>query len=260
MHPMKMNQASDKADEPKIPMSDTAGQTLKKIFHQGYSFPRIDEQHASESMLMNPLRLAIFTELSESPCDHTRSIARKLGNSLSSINWNLGQLLGRGYLESCTVDGKKAYWPTGMVEKEDVLTVSMLRIPWVIRTLGAVHEAQNIRQRDLVSAMGEKQQVMEFRLRKMLACGILDSPGMRYPRTYFVNEDLMRRTMHYRTRARQVSKEFFEIFRKDGLMPGSRRLRNTRLSVDIRLPSGKITVHLECDPMANARKLLARRL
>ena len=94
----------------------SAGKALKRIFRQDDILSKIEEQPASFSLLMNPTRLKIYIHLCQNPCDHTRSIARAIETSLTTVNWHLGQLLEHEYLEAKTINGKKAYWPAGMLK------------------------------------------------------------------------------------------------------------------------------------------------
>ncbi|MBA3045131.1 MAG: hypothetical protein KKH41_03905 [Candidatus Thermoplasmatota archaeon] len=236
---------------------ESAGRILKKIFRQDDRVGKIEPQTASVSLLMKPLRLLIFTHLCRNPCDHTRSIARKMEMSTSSINWNLGQLLAGGYIESRGMDGRNIYWPKGMMEAEDLALAGMFRFQWPAKILKIIHGSGNsIRQKDIVSSVGLRQQNVEFWLRKMVFVGILGKKKIDKHVVYFITGKFREKVRHYESRSKDFSRIVFGILKKDGLMPKSQRLRGSRFSVDIKLPKGIKRIHLECNPLALANRFL----
>ena len=240
---------------PETPREETAGKRLKKIFHQDDIFANIEEQSASSSLLMHPLRRSIFIHLCQNPCDHTRSIARKMGKSLSAVNWNLGRLLEKGYIESSKSDGRKIYWPTGMIERRDLRAVSLLRVHWSHRILKIIHEANgHVRQKDMVAFIGINQQNVDFWVEKLISAGILKKTANVSAPTYSLEPNFIRRVRHYDGRVGDFAGKTLGRLKKDGLLPKGFRLRGSRLTVEIRLPAGRTTIHLECNPMASARR------
>jgi DNA-binding MarR family transcriptional regulator len=239
-----------------IPREVTAGRTLKKIFRQTDGLPRVREQPASESLLMNPSRFSIFTHLFEHPCDHTRSIARKVDGSLTGINWNLGQLEKAGYVVSFTVDSRKVYWPAGMLEPIDVPSVRLLTLPWGMIIMSMIGNAGKSSQHEITKAMNESQQTVESRLRKFECVGLIQSTGEGRARRYTLSQNASSLSEKYTARSRDFSKTVWSLLRNDGLMPAKRRFTGTKLSGDVLLPSGKRRIHLECNPVAPISKLL----
>jgi DNA-binding MarR family transcriptional regulator len=241
----------------KIPREDTAGRTLKKIFRQTDGLPRVREQPASESLLMNSSRFSIFTNLFEQPCDHTRSIARKVDGSLTGINWNLGQLAKAGYVESFTVDSRKIYWPAGMLEHIDAPMIRLLTMPWGMIVISMIGAAGKSSQHEIRKAMHESQQTVESRLRKFESVGLIQSTGEGRARRYTLSSNASSLSKKYTARSRDFSKTVWSLLRNDGLMPAKRRFTGTKLSGDVFLPSGKRRIHLECNPVAPLTRILA---
>jgi len=236
----------------------TAGKALKKIFRQDDIFGKIEAQPANFSLLMNPTRLEIFIHLCQNPCDHTRSIAREVKTSLSTVNWHLGQLLEYGYLEAMPVKGRKLYWPRGMVAIEDAEMIGCLRHgapPGILRIISRDH---GVRQRTIVESMHMKQQNIDFWLNRMVECKLIHRNGRGMGVTFHISEYLAGRMIEYDNSARSFSRNISELFRNDGLMPKDVRFRNTRLGVDIKLPTGRRRIHLECSPLASVRAVVVR--
>jgi len=234
----------------------SAGKSLKKIFRQDETLKRIENQPASVSMLMNSQRLSIFLHLCKNPCDHTRSIARNLGVGLTVVNWHLGQLFQKGYIESANIKGKRAYWPTGMVLPDDVEIVKTLGNEWAQQILKIIKKAGNTRQNKIVLEMQEIQQNVNVWLEIMTTVGLLDKSGNRMSVRYRIAAKIPVKVAKYDDSAKKYSVIIINSFRNDGLMPKKARLRGTRLSVDVKLPSGTRRLSIECSPLAPLRRIL----
>ena len=233
----------------------SAGKALKRIFRQDDILGKIEEQPASFSLLMNSTRLKIYIHLCQNPCDHTRSISRAIETSLTTVNWHLGQLLEHEYLEAKTVNGKKAYWPGGMLVSKDAELVNCMRqdiVPQIMRKISN----EGARQKDIVKDMNMKQQNIDFWLKKMISCGILERKGKGMGTTYQISKKLAKKVAEFDSEARTFSRIVFDLFYYDGLMPSNQRFKGTRVSIDVKLPSGKNRIHLECNPLAIIRRFV----
>ena len=235
------------------PEKTSAGKALKRIFRQDDILSKIEEQPASFSLLMNPTRLKIYIHLSQNPCDHTRSIARKIETSLTTVNWHLGQLLEHEYLEAKKIDGKKVFWPAGMLKPQEAKLVNCFRHDIVPKILQNISQS-GARQKDIVKKMNMKQQNVDFWLKKMISCKILERKGKGMGTTYHVSKFLTGKVADYDKVARTFSRIVFDLFYYDGLMPGNKRFKGSRFGIDVKLPAGKKRIHLECNPLAVARR------
>ncbi len=234
----------------------TAGRALKRIFKQDDILSKIEEQPASFSLLMNHTRMKIFIHLCQSPCDHTRSIARAIETSLTTVNWHLGQLLENEYLEAKAVHGKKVYWPAGMLISKDAELVNCIRQDIVLAILRYLSQTGDTRQKEIVKKMNMKQQNIDFWLKKMISCGILKRKGKGIGTTYHVSKNLADKVAEHDSKARTFSRIVFDLFYYDGLMPSNSRFKGSRVGIDVKLPSGKKRIHLECNPLAVARQFM----
>jgi predicted transcriptional regulator len=245
------------AEKPSTPGKESsAGKSLKKIFRQDETLKKIENQPASVSMLMNPIRLSLFLHLCQNPCDHTRSIARNMGVTLTGINWHLGQLFQKGYLESINIKGKRVYWPTGMVMQEDILIVKTIRNEWAQQIIKVISENNGeTRQKCIVSKMQTIQQNVNVWLDNMTTDGLLEKHGHRMNARYSVATKIPLKVAEYDDAAKGFSANILISLRNDGLMPNKPRFRGSRLSVNVKLPSGKRRLNIECSPMAPLRRV-----
>ncbi len=232
----------------------TAGRALKRIFKQDDILSKIEEQPASFSLLMNPTRMKIFIHLCQNPCDHTRGISRAMETSLTTVNWHLGQLLEYEYLEAKMVNRKKLYWLTGMLKPEDAEMVSYLRHEIPPQIIEIISHNPEARQKLIIKKMQMKQQNIDFWLKKMEKCQIIQCKGKGMGMTFHISEHFTSKMDDYDKAARNYSKQIIEILHYDGLMPKNARFKGSRLGVDVKLPSGKRRIHLECSPLAVARQ------
>jgi len=235
----------------------TAGRALKRIFKQDDILSKIEEQPASFSLLMNPTRMKVYIYLCQNPCDHTRGIARAIDTSLTTVNWHLGQLQEYEYLETKMMNRKKSYWPAGMLRPEDAELASCMRQKIVADILKIICRCPEIRQNEIVRKMAMKQQNIDFWLKKMVACGILERKGKGIGTTFQFSKSLAGKVKNYDKTARTYSKIILELLYNDGLMPKNARFKGSRLGVDIKLPSGKKRIHIECSPLASARRCVS---
>ena len=73
----------------------------------------------------NPLRRAIFRELTRKPCVTSSFLGKKLGANVPAIEWHLKKLMSEDYIGS-VITNKKLYYPQEMILPGDVETFSIL--------------------------------------------------------------------------------------------------------------------------------------
>ena len=123
-------------------------------------------------------------------------------------------------------------------------------VPAILRNISQ----DGARQKDIVKKMDMKQQNIDFWLKKMISSRILERKGKGMGTTYHVSKNLADKVAEYDSEARTFSRIVFDLLYYDGLMPSSQRFKGTRVSIDVKLPSGKKRIHLECCPLAVARQ------
>ncbi len=73
----------------------------------------------------NPLRRAIFRELTRKPCVTSSFLGKKLGTSASAVEWHLKKLMSEDYIGFAGVN-KKLYYPKELILEEDTGIFSVL--------------------------------------------------------------------------------------------------------------------------------------
>ena len=235
----------------------TAGKSLKRIFHQDDSLKKIEVQPASESLLMNRMRLAIFVHLCNVPGSHTRAIARVMGCGPNAITWNLKRLTDAGFIESAQVWGKRVHWISGMVKQADAPIILALRQDWATDVMKIVVSGRKgVTQAQIANRMRASQQKVSIWLGKMASAGLLDKQGTGRRAEYHVHPDAARKYEEYRNLAMEHSRLVLSILHSDGLMPSKNRLRGSRLSVVVKVPLGSTKFSIECNPLARLKQFI----
>jgi len=236
----------------------TAGRSLRRIFRQDDTLRKITVQPATVSLLMNETRLRIFAHLFLNPGDHVRSIARGTRLNLNSVSLHLSRLESSEYVGSSTAQGKRVYWPKGMVEPEDIGLLIVIRQDWAIRALKSIAAAARpLTQKEIAGAMKCTQQTADIRLKRMVSIGLLLKHGQGKGAKYTVHSGLPVRYRTYAVRSKRTAGSAVDILRKDGLMPSDARLRGTRLSLNVKVPGSNRRIHLECNPLAPLKPILS---
>ena len=255
MHPDLIKSPDDATKVNTVDKTSSAGKSLKRIFHQDESLKKIQPQPASFSLLMNPVRLSIFLHLFRYPCDHTRSISRNVGFSLGAVDWHLKKMIQSGYLKTAILNGKKMYWPIELVKTADTPLIQTFRNDWSIRILKIVACCDNSpKQSEIVEQMHEKQQNVDIWLAKMVSTGLLVKNSRGMGARYRANPEIAVRIREYDETAKNTAKFIIQLLRNDGLMPAKYRLRGSRLSVTVMLPTGHRRLNIECNPLAILKK------
>lgn len=250
-------QKGEEEKSTKLGKKSSAGKSLKKIFRQDETLKKIENQPASVSILMNPVRLSIFLHLCQNPCDHTRSIARNMDVSLTVINWHLGQLFRNGYIESTNIKGKRIYWPAEMILPDDLPIVKILRNDWANKIIKAISDnGGDARQKELVEKIQVIQQNVNVWLVSMTSAGVLDKVGHRMSARYRISTKIPIKIAEYDDAAKCFSVNLLDLLKKDGLMPKKTKLRGSRFSVNVNLPMGNRRLSIECNPLAQLRRIL----
>jgi hypothetical protein len=235
----------------------TAGKSLKRIFHQDDSLKKIEVQPASESLLMNQLRLSIFVHLCNVPGSHTRSIARAMGCGPNAVTWNLRRRSDAGFIESANIWGKRMHWVSGMVKPADAPMVLALRQDWALDILKIVVSGRKRVTQALISnRMRASQQKVSIWLGKMTAAGLLDKQGTGRKAEYSFHPGAAMKHGEYRNLAGGHSRIVLSMLHSDGLMPSKNRLRGSRLSVIVKVPSGSRKLSIECNPLTRLKQFI----
>jgi DNA-binding transcriptional ArsR family regulator len=120
-----------------------------------------------KSLLMNPLRRAIFTQLSRRPGLPSGEIARNLRASRANINWHLDKLVRAHLLSKVRVGGRWAYLPANLLSEEEVPLFLVLGNAMTHMVYLTVRQRPGVSQDGLSKAVGLSRQDLSWHLGKL---------------------------------------------------------------------------------------------
>jgi hypothetical protein len=232
------------------------GKALSRVFHQEEALKGIEEQPASVSYLMSPVRRTIFLHLCANPCDHVRGTARAVGKSPHTTSWHLNRLCEVGYLDFAFVSRKRVFWPKGMLKRSDADVIALLRKPELVKVLAAVAGKKDTSENELISKLKVKQQNLNVWLKLLCASKVLKKTGYGRGTTYGISPGFVKILGEYKSRARKFSETLLKTLEKDGLRPKKQSFVGSVLRITVSLPSGSEKLRLECNPFAALSRLL----
>lgn len=234
------------------------GRALKRVFRQEDLLRKIEPQPATESFLMSDSRRRIFQHLCQNPCDHVRGVAKATGTSAPASGWQLNALKKAYLLESITLRRKKVYWPRDMLDYQDIPAAEMFRRVWAGQLLALALRTQKngMTESEAVEELRESQQKVNNWLGLMSLVGILAKSGAGRGARYKISSDFIKKVRYYEARAEGYSVFLLGLVETDGLIPKGPRLTGTTLSVNVKLPSGRRRLRLECNPLATAARVM----
>lgn len=233
-----------------MPVNQSAGKALKKAFRQEDMFEGIEPQFAKVSLLMNTSRMRLFTYLLDNPCQHLRGISRATGFSAPTVSWHLKKLLHSGYIEAGKLGRKNVFWVTGMVSRSDVERFAIFNNQKYARIIKFAMAAEDgFRERDLVGAGDDDQQLVNIRLKKLVELHLLRREGTGLHTRFFLADTVKQMNARYMARASHMSDSLVTVFGADGLRPKIVRKRGQRLTLELMLPQGKTVMTMNCNPM-----------
>ncbi len=236
-------------------MKTSAGRALKKAFKQDALFDKIETQKAKISLLMNSARLDIFMHLCKYPCDHLRGIARARNLSAPTISWHLQKLVHTRYVETGKCGRKNVFWVTSMIHPDDAGRFSVVNDKGMKQVLSqAIQSDSGIREREIVKALKEDQQLVNIRLKKLVNLDLLARDGKGVKTLYYPSPRIDKMKNRYSVRVNHLSSALVSTFNADGLMPKTIRRRGSKLTVEVKLPEGSRQLMIECNPMVTVMR------
>ena len=161
------------------------GQRMRRALeHRRRPSPVQPSNTNTKSLMMNPLRRAIYSELSRRPGLPSGELARALRTSRANINWHLDKLVRAKLLSKVKVGGRWAYLPTNLLSDEDLPIFYILANPMTRRVYLAVRQRPKVSQSGLSKAVGLSRQDLSWHLGKLskaaLITTVLDGRFRRY--------------------------------------------------------------------------------
>lgn len=120
-----------------------------------------------KSLMMNPLRRAIYAELSRRPGLPSGELALALRTSRANINWHLDKLVRARLLSKVKVGGRWAFLPTNLLSDEEVPLFLVLGNPLTLKVYLTVRQRPGVSQAELSKAVGLSRQDLSWHLGKL---------------------------------------------------------------------------------------------
>ncbi len=106
--------------EENIHMSQNVGKALESAIKEPETTTRPGGSSEDARAFGNHVRRNIFSLLTFHPCTGINDIAHALGVSNSTVKWHLEKLVASGYLVERHFGRKRAFWPEGQLDDDDI--------------------------------------------------------------------------------------------------------------------------------------------
>ncbi len=208
------------------------------------------EVRKGQSLLMNPVRRELFRYLCEFPCNHLSGISRGLGITPPTTTWHLKKLIDRDLIASKKLNGKTIFFPSNMIEEDDIRILSLINDEKVKQIFLTIRENPGMTQKDIsLNLKLQHQSVLWYtlKLEKVeLISTIEDGKFKRYYPTNLLSE---LRDSHL-SKLRAFREWLIKALKYDGIDPEV--IRTTDKFILIRITTGreKTTLELSTNPFS----------
>ncbi len=222
------------------------GKALEKAIKDGDE----DDTHVRTSLLMHPVRRRIFRYLSFHPCASISKIAREVGVSNTDAQWHLNKLLEVGYISRQRVGNKVVFYPSAMVEREDVPLLHILTNQHLIDVLSFISSNPGSTQKEICEYMGNGKKITANALKKLSEYGLVAVIKDGTLRRYYPTSLLKEKADAYHRRAKHIASTLLKHLRQDVI--SSDLVHSSGYEITIRLRMGKeyATLNLNINPFA----------
>jgi len=197
-----------------------------------------------ESVLMNSTRLRIFQAIYNSPCSHVRGLSRTVGVAPPSVLWHLGKLVQKGIVRSSQVGRKRIFYPSEMLDDEDVGLLSFLNREKVSAAVCAVIQNPGVPQHELMRSSGCNGHT----LRALAGRRVLDVVKDGRHRRYYPGAVIDRRKDEHERRARRSRHLLLSMLSQEGLVPEMTDAGRGFLEIRVRLGTATETLRFRRNP------------
>ena len=125
--------------------------------------------------MMNPLRRAIYHELSRRPGLTSGELARALRTSRANINWHLEKLVRARLVSRAKVGGRWAFLPANLLSDEELPVFFILANTVTQRVYLAIRQRSGIFQAKLSKTLGLPRQDLSWHLNKLSRAGLIST-------------------------------------------------------------------------------------
>ena len=202
----------------------------------------------SSSVLMNEMRKRIFLFLCKNPASHLRVIAQNLGVSSTTASWHLKKLLQGQFITQRTIKKKSVYYPSFLVEPEEVELFSLLATEKYRNLYKRIIKNPGINQKNLSKELDISHQSVLFLSKKLLSFGLISKLSDGKFIRYYPTNLLETRSEEMKKRNKQFRLDIIKFLKRDGLDPKLVKRTDNFLLVDLLVGSGRERVRIETNP------------
>ncbi len=222
--------------EPKRP-EDEMLRALRLTMTRKDKIPDLEEPKVPKGVLMNSTRRRILQYLSRYPCIHLHGLAKSMGLSINNARWHLGKLLENGYLSTLKMGNKRIYFPTGMIEVEDVNILAIVNNTNSARIFPIIAATPGITQKEISEIVDIKQQTLIDKIKLFEEVGLITSVRDGRYKRYYPTQLIEDREKQNHKRFKEFRHIMLKVLVRDGVNP--QIIRTTDKNIHIQITSGK---------------------
>ena len=213
------------------------GKALKKDLGREADIAKdIPGARGGRALFMNEKRRELFTLLCARPCLHLSGIARVMRLSVPTVRWHLNKLMAGGFITSRTHLRKMVYFPSGLLEEEDVRILAVLNDDGSKDVYTNVLESPGLSQKDLTGLLDVRHQVVMWHAARLVEAGLISIVEDGRYRRYYPTDLLQLRETAERGRHKHFREALIGLLKTDGVDPEV--VRATERSLDLMVTGG----------------------
>ena len=189
------------------------------------------------TLMMNPVRRRIFSELCRRPCISINDLAKAIGTSRANANWHIERMESANLVNRRKVGRRWVVYPSNMLEDEDIPIMTLMSNPEVPRIFRTVRHEPDLSQGELSKALGIPRQLLAWHLNNLAKVGLIETVKDGRYRRYRATTLFDDRAKAQARKSRPFRSELIKKLKRDGSMPTV--VKNLASSILIRLGSGK---------------------
>ncbi len=215
---------------------------LKQTITRKDSIPDIEEPKVPKGILMNSTRRRILQYLSRYPCIYQNGIAAEMGLSLNNGRWHLNKLVDNGYLSTSKIVKKRVFYPTGLIEPEDIDIFTLVNNKKTIRIFPIVAGTPGITQKEISVLTDINIQTLTTNLKQFESQELLTSVRDGSHKRYYPTDTFITREKKSHKRFKEFRQIMLKILVRDGVNPII--IRTTDRNIHIQITAGKAKSNL----------------
>ena len=221
---------------------------LKRTIRRREDLPELETDKVPDTLLMNETRQKILQHLCKYPCIHLSGIAKDLNLSFNASKWHLNKLVENGILHTKKIGNKLVYFPTDMIETEDIELLAIANNERNRPILRLINRVPGISQKEICKSVNRKQQTLVADINLLEARGLITSKKDGKFRRYYPTDTLKKRSNANRKRSNQFRQHLLNSMIRDGVEPTILRTTDKKMYVQIIAGKDKSNLIININP------------